>query len=283
MPGRRYSEGLHQALEAKEDVQVQPENVTLASITFQNYFRLYKKLAGMTGTASTEADEFAEIYKLDVVEIPTNMPVIAYRLRRRGLSLRRRKAAAPSSREIESRQRQAAADAGRHHLDREIRTACRFSEGQGLQDDRLRRARRAGQTLRGRPLGQAVEEFRRAQRPVSRTGSLYRRRSRRAGRDHHRHQHGRPRHRYSARRQSRHARAPGMRGAGRRSAKARRKQAIRAEIANFKAKGAGGRRPLHHRHRAAREPPHRQPVARPRRPPGRSRQARNSSCRCRTI
>ncbi|PWB82107.1 MAG: preprotein translocase subunit SecA, partial [Methylocystaceae bacterium] len=75
MPGRRYSEGLHQALEAKERVQVQPENVTLASITFQNYFRLYEKLGGMTGTASTEADEFAEIYRLDVVEIPTNRPV----------------------------------------------------------------------------------------------------------------------------------------------------------------------------------------------------------------
>jgi hypothetical protein len=75
MPGRRYSEGLHQALEAKEHVAIQPENVTLASITFQNYFRLYGKLAGMTGTAATEADEFAEIYKLDVVEIPTNQPV----------------------------------------------------------------------------------------------------------------------------------------------------------------------------------------------------------------
>ncbi|MCC0003300.1 MAG: preprotein translocase subunit SecA [Methylobacteriaceae bacterium] len=75
MPGRRYSEGLHQALEAKEHVDVQPENVTLASITFQNYFRLYDKLAGMTGTALTEADEFAEIYKLDVVEIPTNRPI----------------------------------------------------------------------------------------------------------------------------------------------------------------------------------------------------------------
>ncbi|WP_137126475.1 preprotein translocase subunit SecA [Roseomonas sp. HF4] len=75
MEGRRYSDGLHQALEAKEHVTVQPENQTLASITFQNYFRLYPKLAGMTGTASTEADEFAEIYKLDVVEIPTNVPV----------------------------------------------------------------------------------------------------------------------------------------------------------------------------------------------------------------
>ena len=75
MEGRRYSEGLHQALEAKEGVPVQPENQTLASITFQNYFRLYPKLSGMTGTAMTEADEFAEIYKLDVVEIPTNVPV----------------------------------------------------------------------------------------------------------------------------------------------------------------------------------------------------------------
>ena len=75
MEGRRYSEGLHQALEAKEGVTIQAENQTLASITFQNYFRTYPKLAGMTGTAMTEADEFAEIYKLDVVEIPTNVPV----------------------------------------------------------------------------------------------------------------------------------------------------------------------------------------------------------------
>ncbi len=75
MEGRRFSEGLHQALEAKEFVTVQQENQTLASITFQNYFRLYPKLSGMTGTAMTEADEFGEIYKLDVVEIPTNLPV----------------------------------------------------------------------------------------------------------------------------------------------------------------------------------------------------------------
>ena len=75
MEGRRYSDGLHQALEAKEHVTVQPENQTLASITFQNYFRLYPKLAGMTGTAATEADEFMEIYKLGVVEIPTNVAV----------------------------------------------------------------------------------------------------------------------------------------------------------------------------------------------------------------
>ena len=75
MPGRRYSEGLHQALEAKEKVEIQPENQTLASITFQNYFRLYKKLGGMTGTAMTEASEFMDIYGLDVIEIPTNVNV----------------------------------------------------------------------------------------------------------------------------------------------------------------------------------------------------------------
>ncbi len=76
MRGRRLSEGLHQAIEAKERVKVQPENVTLASVTFQNYFRLYSKLAGMTGTAATEADEFMEIYKLGVVEVPTNRLVM---------------------------------------------------------------------------------------------------------------------------------------------------------------------------------------------------------------
>jgi len=75
MQGRRLSEGLHQAIEAKEKTKIQPENQTLASITFQNYFRLYDKLAGMTGTASTEAAEFSDIYKLEVTEVPTNKPV----------------------------------------------------------------------------------------------------------------------------------------------------------------------------------------------------------------
>ena len=75
MAGRRLSDGLHQAIEAKERVKIQPENVTLAQVTFQNYFRLYDKLAGMTGTAATEADEFQEIYRLGVVEVPTNKPI----------------------------------------------------------------------------------------------------------------------------------------------------------------------------------------------------------------
>ncbi|MBQ9130442.1 MAG: DEAD/DEAH box helicase, partial [Clostridia bacterium] len=76
MPGRRFSNGLHQAIEAKEGVQIQKETKTLATITFQNFFRMYKKLSGMTGTAMTEAEEFSEIYNLDVVEIPTNKPMI---------------------------------------------------------------------------------------------------------------------------------------------------------------------------------------------------------------
>lgn len=76
MYGRRYSNGLHQAIEAKENVKIENESKTLATITFQNYFRLYKKLAGMTGTAKTEENEFREIYNLDVIEIPTNKPMI---------------------------------------------------------------------------------------------------------------------------------------------------------------------------------------------------------------
>ena len=81
MEGRRYSEGLHQALEAKEGVSIQRENQTLASITFQNYFRLYPKLAGMTGTAMTEAAEFQDIYSLEVIEVPTNVPFVRDRSR----------------------------------------------------------------------------------------------------------------------------------------------------------------------------------------------------------
>ena len=76
MPGRRYSDGLHQAIEAKEGVEIQRENRTIATITFQNYFRMYNKLAGMTGTAKTEEDEFRDIYNMYVIQIPTNKPVI---------------------------------------------------------------------------------------------------------------------------------------------------------------------------------------------------------------
>ena len=91
MPGRRWSDGLHQAVEAKEGVKIERENQTLATITFQNYFRMYKKLSGMTGTAETEAAEFNKIYNLDVVAIPTNRPLAPPGISRRGLPHRRGK------------------------------------------------------------------------------------------------------------------------------------------------------------------------------------------------
>ena len=91
MPGRRWSDGLHQAVEAKENVKIERENQTLATITFQNYFRMYKKLAGMTGTAETEASEFDKIYRLEVMVIPTNKVDAAPGESRRGLSDGKRK------------------------------------------------------------------------------------------------------------------------------------------------------------------------------------------------
>ena len=188
MQGRRYSEGLHQALEAKEHVTIQPENQTLASITFQNYFRLYEKLAGMTGTALTEAEEFVDIYGLDVVEVPTNMPMIrededdeVYRTAGGEIPGDHR----PDQGSDEARP----ADAGRHHLDREIRGPVGApEEGQGPASG--------------------------AERALSRAGGAYHRASRRARRRHHRHQYGRTRHRHSARRQSGHAAGGLDRGRG---------------------------------------------------------------------
>ena len=130
MEGRRYSDGLHQALEAKEQVPIQSENQTLASITFQNYFRLYEKLAGMTGTAATEAAEFAEIYRLSVVEIPTHRADGPQGRGRRGLPHRAREERR-DHRGDPGRARQGAAGPGRHGLDREVRAPVGPAQGQG--------------------------------------------------------------------------------------------------------------------------------------------------------
>jgi preprotein translocase subunit SecA len=119
--GRRLSDGLHQAIEAKEGCKIQPENVTLASVTFQNYFRLYDKLAGMTGTGATEAEEFMSIYGLGVVEIPTNRPVRAIDEDDRSTAPARRNTTPSSRRSAAPTKR--AAGSGRHHLHREIRDA----------------------------------------------------------------------------------------------------------------------------------------------------------------
>ena len=126
MEGRRFSEGLHQALEAKEGVTVQNENQTLASITFQNYFRLYPKLAGMTGTAMTEAGEFAEIYGLEVVEIPTNVDQVRIDEDDEVYRTTEEKYQAIMG-EIRDAQKEGPAGPGRHRVDRKIGNALRAS------------------------------------------------------------------------------------------------------------------------------------------------------------
>ena len=132
MPGRRWSDGLHQAVEAKEKVKIERENQTLATVTFQNYFRMYKKLSGMTGTADTEAEEFAKIYKLDVMVIPTNRalmrieePDIVYRTEDEKFEaivndiIEKQKAGPPGAR--------------RHGLDREVGAAVELLKLRGIK------------------------------------------------------------------------------------------------------------------------------------------------------
>ena len=122
--GRRYSDGLHEAIEAKERIKIARRNRTLATITFQNYFRMYDKIAGMTGTAETEAIEFQKIYELDVVVVPTNRPVA--RLDEDDLVfLNEHEKFEAICDEIAEAARQGPADARRHRQHREIRTAAR--------------------------------------------------------------------------------------------------------------------------------------------------------------
>ena len=128
MPGRRYSEGLHQALEAKEGVKIENENQTLATITFQNYFRMYNKLAGMTGTADTEAAEFKKIYNLDVVVAPTHKPMVRTDYPGRHLQDQAREVRGRAGRD-RGAARQGPAGAGGHHLDRRFRAAEQEAEG----------------------------------------------------------------------------------------------------------------------------------------------------------
>jgi hypothetical protein len=176
MPGRRWSEGLHQAIEAKEGLHVQRESVTLATITFQNYFRLYTKLAGMTGTAMTEAEELHKIYKLEVVAIPTHRPMIRDD-EPDSSSATRTASSWPSS----TRSWRCTSRAGRSwsaRLGREVRAAGRHAQA---------------------PRHQA----RGPQRQVPREGSSDRGPGRPQRGRHHRHEHGRPRHRHQARRQPR--------------------------------------------------------------------------------
>ena len=140
MPGRRWSDGLHQAVEAKEKVKIERENQTLATVTFQNYFRKYKKLSGMTGTADTEAEEFAKIYKLDVIVIPPNRPL--RRIENPDLVYRTEKEKWDAIvTEIIEEHEKGRPGPGRHGLDREVREAvddARPARPQARHDDRRR-------------------------------------------------------------------------------------------------------------------------------------------------
>ena len=194
MEGRRYSDGLHQALEAKERVTVQNENQTLASITFQNYFRLYPKLAGMTGTAMTEAGRVpGSIYGLEVVEIPTNVPCIARRTTTTSCLPHRRAEKFEAIFEMIEDVPQAAASRSWSAPSRSRSPRSSPSRAEGSARSR---------TGAERPLPRAG-----GPRIIAQAG--------RARRRDHRHQHGRPRHRHPARRQRRHAARPGAGNRGR--------------------------------------------------------------------
>ena len=255
LEGRRWSEGLHQAVEAKEGVRVQEENQTLATVTLQNYFRMYDKLAGMTGTALTEATEFMKIYKLGVVQIPTNMPMVREDRNDQVYKTRDGKWHAVVE-EIVERHEQRPARARRHDLRRGLRAARLAAQG----------ARRPAR----RPQRQAR---------VRRARGRDRRRGRAARRRHDRDEHGRPRRRHQARRQRRAPRrASSWPSSGSSpatptttSASPRSCPRSRRRVEEQRDQVIGGRRPVHRRHRAPRVAAHRQPAPRPLRPPGRPR------------
>ena len=177
MPGRRWSDGLHQAVEAKEGVKIERENQTLATITFQNYFRMYKKLAGMTGTAETEAAEFEKIYKLEVTVIPTNRPML--RIENQDIVYRTE----------EEKFRNAAKEIKELH-----------EKGQPVLVGTVSVEKSEQLSRHSEEDGR---EARSAERQESRARSQHRRAGRTQRRGHRLHQHGRPRYRHSARRQSR--------------------------------------------------------------------------------
>ncbi len=249
--GRRYNEGMHQAIEAKEGVQIKDENQTLATITLQNYFRLYDKLGGMTGTAVTEANEFMQIYKLGVVPIPTNRPMIRadetdviYKTGRGQVRGVRRRHHRPA--------RRGPAGPGRHHERGEVRAAVEVAQAQGHAAPR-------------------------AERQVPRAGSHDRRPVGPPGRGDRGDQHGRPWHGHHAGRQPGVHRRPGAAPA--RAVAGGHARGLRGRVAGGgrQVEGGGGgrarggrgrRRAVRAGHGAPRVPAHRQPAPWPVRPSG---------------
>ena len=244
MQGRRYSEGLHQALEAKEHVQVQPENQTLASITFQNYFRMYEKLAGMTGTALTEADELFDIYKLEVVEIPTNVQVARLDEDDEVYRTQNEKYAAILAEIERANARLQPVLVGTASIEKS-EVLAEYLKKHGYKQIDFGAESRDGEALRRGARGQAGKAVCGAERALPRTGSLYRRRSRRPRRDHDRDQHGRPRYRHQARRLARYADPAGDRRYHRRGREGREDRAHQGRhraLPRDRAEGRGRRR-----------------------------------------
>ena len=268
MPGRRWSDGLHQAIEAKENVTRRGREPDAGDGHLPELFRMYKKLAGMTGTADTEAAEFHEIYKLDVVQIPTNKPMIRKDTADLVYKNEKGKFRAVLA-EIVERHETRPAGARRHRLRREVRGAVAHAQ-----------ARRASRTACSTPSTTSARPSRRAGRPLKARSP------------------SRPTWPAAAPTSSWAATPSSWRAP--RSA-ATRRPAIpgavdentpeyKEALAKFKPQcdaekrgGPGRRRPAHPRHRAPRVAPHRQPAARPRRPPGRSGHRRASTCRSKTI
>ena len=268
MPGRRWSDGLHQAIEAKEGVEVQEENQTLATISYQNYFRIYKKLAGMTGTADTEAEEFHKIYKLDVTVVPTNKPMsrkddddVVYKNERgkfravvdeivdcheRGQPVLVGTVSVEKSEVVASLLRKKGIP---HNV---LNAKQHESEAYIVAQAGRKGAVTISTNMAGRGtdiiLGGNAEFMARAEVDPG------------------------------ERRQARARAGP----RSRRQAFKAGVRALQGPVRRREAGGAGGGRAAHPRHRAPRVAAHRQPAARPRRPPGRSRAARASSCRSKT-
>ena len=252
--GRRYNEGMHQAIEAKEGVEIKDENQTLATITLQNYFRLYEKLSGMTGTAMTEAAEFHQIYKLGVVPIPTNRPMIR-----------------ADQADVVYKTEDAKFDAVVEDI------AERHEEGQPVlvgtaSVEKSELLSRRCCSKRGIPHEVLNAKHHEREAAIVAAG-------RPQGRGHRGHQHGRPRHRHHARRQPRvHRRPRAARSAACRPVETPEEyeaawpealEKAKAPVAAEHDEVVEARRPLRARHRAARVAPHRQPAARPVRPSGR--------------
>ena len=252
LAGRRYNEGMHQAIEAKEGVEIKQENQTLATITLQNFFRLYDKLSGMTGTATTEASEFSQIYKLGVVPIPTNMPMI-------------RDDQADLVYKTEDAKFKAVVDdiVDRHTAGQPVLVGTVSVQKSELLSGLLKK----------RGVKHEVLNAKQHEREAT-----HRRRGRPQGRRHGRHQHGRPRHRHHARRQRRVPRRPraarprprpGRDPGGLREGLARGRRAGQGPGRGRARRGPRARRAVRARHRAPRVAADRQPAARTLRPPGR--------------